>query len=159
MHGCTCALGESTILGFLKGFPSRLVGAFGSGTGFAGVFGSGIFLVLKPFMNDGVIFLIVIPLVFVYFINVVVAVKMKNKYSFVEENSQANSRAASVRKSLNEDDEEEEHKDTKGEFEGIDIGDDAAQNIQMNLPNFLLIVRKIGWHIFNLAFVYFLEYA
>ena len=159
MHGCTCALGESTILGLLKGFPSRLVGAFGSGTGFAGVFGSGIFLVLKPFMSDGVIFIIVIPLVFVYFTNVLIAVRMKSKYSFVEENPQAESRAASVRKSLNEDDEENEQTEVKEKLEGIDIGDDAAQNIQMNLPNFLLIVRKIGWYIFNIAFVYFLEYA
>lgn len=159
MHGCTCALGESTILGFLKGFPSKLVGGFGSGTGFAGVFGSGIFLVLKPFMSNGVIFLIVIPLVFVYFMNVVLAVRLKNKYSFIEENEQAESRAASVRKSLNEEDEEDQHQKTEGELEGIDIGDDAAQNIQMNLPNLILILRKIGWHIFNLSFVYFLEYA
>lgn len=47
LFGVGSALGESTTLGFCKGFPSTVVGYFGSGTGFAGIFGSGILLVLK----------------------------------------------------------------------------------------------------------------
>ena len=43
--GTVSAFGESTILGFCKGFPSSVVGYFGSGTGFAGVFGAGITLI------------------------------------------------------------------------------------------------------------------
>ena len=43
--GIMSALGESTVLGFCKGFPSTVVGYFGSGTGFAGVFGAGILLI------------------------------------------------------------------------------------------------------------------
>jgi hypothetical protein len=46
LFGISVALGESTSLGFCKGYPSEVVGYFGSGTGFAGVFGSGIILVL-----------------------------------------------------------------------------------------------------------------
>lgn len=46
LFGISSALGESTTLGFCKGFPSGVVGYFGSGTGFAGVFGSGILLLL-----------------------------------------------------------------------------------------------------------------
>ena len=42
--GVVSSLGESTTLGFCKGFPSTVVGYFGSGTGFAGVFGAGVFL-------------------------------------------------------------------------------------------------------------------
>lgn len=44
--GTVSAMGESTTLGFCKGFPSTVVGYFGSGTGFAGVFGSGMILLL-----------------------------------------------------------------------------------------------------------------
>ena len=44
--GTVSAFGESTVLGFCKGFPSTVVGYFGSGTGFAGVFGSGFILIL-----------------------------------------------------------------------------------------------------------------
>ncbi len=47
MQGSSCALGESTTLGFLKGFPSECVGFFSSGTGFAGIFGTSLLLVLK----------------------------------------------------------------------------------------------------------------
>ncbi len=45
--GTVSAFGESTVLGFCKGFPSTVVGYFGSGTGFAGVFGSGFILILQ----------------------------------------------------------------------------------------------------------------
>ena len=45
--GTVSAFGESTTLGFCKGFPSSVVGYFGSGTGFAGVFGSGMILALQ----------------------------------------------------------------------------------------------------------------
>ena len=44
--GVSCALGESTILGFLKDFPSNFVGYFSSGTGFAGIFGIGFLLLM-----------------------------------------------------------------------------------------------------------------
>ena len=44
--GVVSSIGESTTLGFCKGFPSTVVGFFGSGTGFAGVFGSGTILLL-----------------------------------------------------------------------------------------------------------------
>ena len=47
LQGSSCALGESTTLGFLKGFPSECVGFFSSGTGFAGIFGTSLLLILK----------------------------------------------------------------------------------------------------------------
>ena len=37
MHGTSAAFSESTVLGFMKSFPSRLVAPFSTGTGFAGV--------------------------------------------------------------------------------------------------------------------------
>ena len=70
LFGIASSLGESTTLGFCKGFPSTIVGHFGSGTGFAGVFGSGIFLLLTSIgLSDGTIFFLVIPTVIPYFIS------------------------------------------------------------------------------------------
>ena len=38
-HGCSQAIGEATVMGYLKGLPSDLVMTFGSGTGLSGFFG------------------------------------------------------------------------------------------------------------------------
>ena len=46
-HGAATAIGESTMLAFLRGFPSKLVGGFSSGTGMAGIAGTLLFLVFK----------------------------------------------------------------------------------------------------------------
>jgi battenin len=45
--GINLSFGESTNLGYLKGFPKRLVVGYSSGTGFAGVFGAGIPVLLQ----------------------------------------------------------------------------------------------------------------
>ena len=45
--GIASGLGESTILGFCKGFPSRFVGIFCSGIGCSGIFSSLTYLLLK----------------------------------------------------------------------------------------------------------------
>ena len=66
--GIVTALGESTVLGFCKGFPSSYVGLYSSGTGFAGIFGSGMLLLLKGYgMTIGQIFLVAIPFILLYF--------------------------------------------------------------------------------------------
>ena len=38
-HGCSQAVGEATVMGYLKGLPSDLVMTFGSGTGLSGFTG------------------------------------------------------------------------------------------------------------------------
>lgn len=69
MHGTSFAFSESTMLGFMKGFPSRLVAPFSTGTGFAGILGSSILLILKIwFDKDGYIFAIVSPIIIVYLV-------------------------------------------------------------------------------------------
>jgi len=45
-HGIAMCFGESTILGYLKGFPAELVVGWSSGTGFAGVVGAGLVVLL-----------------------------------------------------------------------------------------------------------------
>lgn len=49
IHGIYSALGESTTLGWIKNFPSILIGAYASGTGFSGIVGTTILLVFKSF--------------------------------------------------------------------------------------------------------------
>lgn len=83
MHGTSAAFSESTVLGFMKGFPSRLVAPFSTGTGFAGVFGSGILLFLKLwFDRDGYIFAIVSPIILVYLFCIFWLQKQKTQFRF-----------------------------------------------------------------------------
>jgi len=84
--GTVSAFGESTTLGFCKGLPSTVVGYFGSGTGFAGVFGSGITLILQSAgLDNGKIFFIITPTVVPYFLSFWWLNRMKAKYPYVEE--------------------------------------------------------------------------
>ena len=60
--GIGCALGESVNLGFLKTFPGNTIGYYGSGTGFAGITGATIFLILNAAgLGDGAIYMIAAP--------------------------------------------------------------------------------------------------
>ena len=84
--GTVSAFGESTTLGFCKGFPSTVVGYFGSGTGFAGVFGSGMILALKSAdLSNGTIFFCIMPSVIPYFLAFWWINNMKSKYPYVLE--------------------------------------------------------------------------
>jgi battenin len=84
--GTVSAFGESTTLGFCKGFPSTVVGYFGSGTGFAGVFGSGMILALKSAdLSNGQIFFSIMPSVIPYFLAFWWVNHMKAKYPYVME--------------------------------------------------------------------------
>jgi battenin len=82
--GVGTALGESTILGFCKGFPSIYVGLFSSGTGFAGIFGSGILLILKGNgFSTGTIFFGVAPFITLYFLSFYWLNKSKIRYPYL----------------------------------------------------------------------------
>ena len=43
------SLGNVTVVGFMKAFPAEVVVGFGSGTGLAGIFGSGLVLAARSF--------------------------------------------------------------------------------------------------------------
>eukprot|EP00331_Platyophrya_macrostoma_P034167 CAMPEP_0176450396 /NCGR_PEP_ID=MMETSP0127-20121128/27121_1 /TAXON_ID=938130 /ORGANISM="Platyophrya macrostoma, Strain WH" /LENGTH=245 /DNA_ID=CAMNT_0017838063 /DNA_START=15 /DNA_END=752 /DNA_ORIENTATION=+ len=67
--GMASSLGEVTIVGFLKGFEPEIISGWGSGTGFAGVFGAGYNLLLRLYhMSDFIVFIAVVPLSGVYFL-------------------------------------------------------------------------------------------
>lgn len=84
--GIQSSFGESTTLGFCKGFPSTVVGYFGSGTGFAGVFGSGTILALQSAnLSNGQIFFLITPTVIPYFLSFFWINRMKTKYPYIDE--------------------------------------------------------------------------
>lgn len=57
--GIAQSFGEAVVLGFLKGFPKKLVGDFSSGTGFAGPFATLSLLLLRAAgITDTLIFII-----------------------------------------------------------------------------------------------------
>jgi hypothetical protein len=61
-----------------------VVGNFGSGTGFAGVFGSGITLILQSAgLTNGQIFFIIMPSVIPYFLSFWWISRVKAKYPYV----------------------------------------------------------------------------
>eukprot|EP00743_Colponemidia_sp_Colp-15_P006146 GILK01006606.1.p1 GENE.GILK01006606.1~~GILK01006606.1.p1 ORF type:complete len:460 (+),score=74.39 GILK01006606.1:123-1382(+) len=65
--GSASSFGESVNLGFLRAFPSELVGAWSSGTGMAGVLGSGLYLILSSAnLQDSLIFFVASPFAVVY---------------------------------------------------------------------------------------------
>jgi len=60
-------MGEATFLGFIKGYPSHVVGFVSSGTGFAGISSTSTLLILQGIgLSNQAIFLIVMPTYFVY---------------------------------------------------------------------------------------------
>ena len=84
--GVGCALGESVNLGFLKTFPGNGIGYYGSGTGFAGIFGSLIFIALKPTgLSDAAIYLIAMPTAIPYILCFIWLNKQKQKYPYMLE--------------------------------------------------------------------------
>lgn len=84
--GSAAALGESTILGYCKGLPSTFVGYFGSGTGFAGIFGSGVILMFKAFaFTEAEIFLLLTPSVALYYFSFWWLNNTKQKHIYINE--------------------------------------------------------------------------
>ena len=82
--GVQSALGESTTLGFLKGFPGETVGFYGSGTGFAGIFGSGTLIVLKAVkFPDALIYLLASPTLIPYYLCFFWLDKQKQRYPYI----------------------------------------------------------------------------
>ena len=50
--GGACSLGESVLLGYMKGFPAQVVGGFSSGTGMAGVAGALYYMALWLLLHE-----------------------------------------------------------------------------------------------------------
>lgn len=54
--GSFTSVGDGTIIGFMKAIPADNIAGWSSGTGFAGIFGSGLYLLLRSFkLNFGMV--------------------------------------------------------------------------------------------------------
>jgi hypothetical protein len=45
--GCATSIGENVVLGFMKAFPSNLVGGWYTGTGGSGIFSATLYLIMR----------------------------------------------------------------------------------------------------------------
>jgi hypothetical protein len=80
-------MGEAAIFGFLKGYPSDMVGDVASGMGFSGIFGTGCLLVCKAAnISNQTIFMIQAPTFLFFFIAFQWLVEQKKKYPYMTEN-------------------------------------------------------------------------
>ena len=86
LQGIAQSFGEAVILGFSKGFPNRCIGNFSAGTGFSGVFATGVLLGAKAIkMKNSTLFFIEMPTVFIYFFSFYWLVTQKKTYKFLPE--------------------------------------------------------------------------
>lgn len=84
LHGISSSFGGCTTLGFCKGFPHYAVGYYSSGTGMAGIVGSGGVLLLKKIgFTDNIIFAIASPTVFIYAYSFYWLYKKKSKHPYI----------------------------------------------------------------------------
>jgi hypothetical protein len=84
--GVTCSVGESNILGLLKGFPSNMIGFFGSGTGFAGILGTSTLLILAAIgLTDAEIYLTATRTMIPYIYCCIWLINKQHKYVYVPE--------------------------------------------------------------------------
>lgn len=84
--GISQSFGEAIFLGFLKGYPSYMVGYVSCGTGFAGPFATAFPLGLKALgLSNQAIFLIEAPWILAYYCAFRWLVNQKKKYPFIPE--------------------------------------------------------------------------
>mmetsp|Transcript_7996 Transcript_7996/g.13415 ORF Transcript_7996/g.13415 Transcript_7996/m.13415 type:complete len:141 (+) Transcript_7996:466-888(+) len=83
--GFSQGMGEATFLGFLKGFPSHLVGFVSSGTGFAGISGTLLLLFFNQVLSFeySLIYLIVSPFGLIYLASYFWLYKKTNVFRFI----------------------------------------------------------------------------
>jgi hypothetical protein len=155
-------------LGFLKGYPSYLVGDVSAGTGFAGPFASGTLLVSKYFgVSSDILFFVEVPTIFVYFFAFKWLVDQKKKYRFVPETSAADESIKVEVASATSDTTDAVQK--KSEVFGsdvkpaddhvLDIDAETKDNQRLNCTTIRSLLPRTFYLIFNLFSVYFLEYT
>ena len=180
--GIGSALGEGTNLGFLKTFPGNGISYYGSGTGFAGITGSTIFIALKPLgISDGGIYLIALPSAIPYYLCFRWLSSQKKLYPYIpqEEIEEKQLNRASIAEPG--EDETTNENNALVPVRGLDgdtsdntsnnVSDIARQtsdhlekegvtdNLSFSWPVFVNIMSKVGLTMSNLSIVYFLEYT
>ena len=86
LQGIAQSFGEAVVLGFTKGVPNGLVGDFSAGTGFAGVFATGVLLGARTIhLENYLLFFIECPTVILYYVSFKWLITQKKKYKFIKD--------------------------------------------------------------------------
>jgi len=165
------SFGEATFLGYIRTFPEDYVSGWSSGTGFAGVFGATLSLIFK-LINENFdlknLYLIISPITILFFVAFYITYNIKNKIDekirLAEEND------------VEENDENEDDDDLVGKM-GKTLPDrysdlinnkdkstptgasDVSKNKKLSLDNFPYAFHYGKRYMYNLFFVYFVEYT
>ena len=141
--GSFTSIGDGAIIGFMKALPAENIAGWSSGTGIAGLTGTGFYLLCSSLgLKFDTMVLILMPFGLVYVFNFKLILNLKasidRKYdSLVKTDGDLTHQAS--------DDEQE----TKG----------AAMNVQLSVESIRSTLKFVGIPILNLSLVYFLEYA
>jgi hypothetical protein len=132
--GMSSSMGEATFLGYCSGFPGHVVGYVSSGTGCAGLTGTGGLLLLQAYgFSNSTIFLIASPSLLIYIASAFWLNNQKKLYPFVSDESAPTETETSLKK--------------------------EKSNSALTFRNISIILPKAFNQIIFLFFVYFLEYC
>jgi len=153
--GSGSTFGESTVLGFLKGYPSELVVGWASGTGFAGISGTGFPLIFAAIgLQLGYMFFLTLPLIAVY----ITCFLWIRRQKLLRTSDEALPIVDVVdEKTIDGDNDIEDMQISQTQEVQID---EAKDNQNFTLSKFAFLLRtQIGYLCFCLSSVYFLEYS
>jgi len=137
--GTGSALGEGTMLGYLRNFPKNYVAGWGSGTGLAGVTGALLTIIFKKYkIETNTLYLVISPICFVYLIAFLITNRLYKKYLTEKEAK------------LFED-------DLLKSIDPENTGN-VSENKNLNWKNVVKVFKHGFRYIVNLALVYYLEY-
>lgn len=144
LQGCATAFGESLFMGFLKGFPSYLVGDVSAGTGLSGILAAGTLFIVDTFnIKFWQLFILELPTVVIYFWAFKWLVKQKETYQYIAEN-QAETPEVAPNQSLS-------IKDMYNE--------EIRTNKPLSIRTLCSMLPKIKLYVVMIFLVYFFEYC
>ncbi|KAL3843107.1 hypothetical protein ACJMK2_021060 [Sinanodonta woodiana] len=155
--GASSAFGENVALGYLKHFPSKLVNAWSSGTGMAGLLGSGIYIIFGCVVGPGgqnqdelrrlikYAFLLTTPCVVLYLYAYFGVIRRPQDF-------------ASIQKSV-KDETDPLVASTNDQSNEIEVKPAVTKDSRITLRKVWTGYKRIAWISFNLAAVYMFEYV
>ena len=186
-NGISQSFGEAVTLGFLKGFPSGMVGDFSSGTGFSGIFATFSLLGSKAIgMESQTLFFIEIPTIFIWFGSFWWLIQQKKKYRLVpvQEDEPTQNQNQGIppnpnqeitpsnlvqsvtestvtynESSSNTNQYRNENPPSKEVKQPLSMDNEVNDNQRLNLTTIKSLLPRTFYLIFNLFSVYFLEYV
>ncbi|OMJ91577.1 hypothetical protein SteCoe_5832 [Stentor coeruleus] len=154
LMGMCQSLGECVNLGYIKAFPSEYLVGFTSGTGFAGIAGSGAWLFCRAIgLQNFEVFLIFMPLIVVYWLSFLWIYRKGKSYVNVQQYSMVQGHLGSPDPSESQS----EFLTEKKSPEKSAVSSTGNEIFSIELLK--KVWKRMWWLGFNLGSVYFLEYC